>query len=233
MLSIVDLIEAGTMTRELAGYSLAAIGCGASFMVGALPGGAGKTTVMGALLNFVPPDVALVPADSLETVEAGLDARQARRCYVCHEIGSGHYYAYLWGRALRRYFGLPAAGHVIATNLHADTYEQARAQVCDENGVPPDHFRRVNLLYFLQVENRRWTGRRRIVELWESDGEREHRPVCQQGKWLSAHGASGVVHESRLEKARGTMDRLIHSGARTVEEVRCLLVRDRAWADGK
>lgn len=46
MLSIVDLIEAGTMTRELAAYSLAAIGAGASFMVGALPGGAGKTTVI-------------------------------------------------------------------------------------------------------------------------------------------------------------------------------------------
>ncbi|MEK7765428.1 MAG: hypothetical protein AAB368_04240, partial [bacterium] len=55
MLSIVDLIEAGTVTRELAAYLLAAIGGGASFMTAALPGGAGKTTVMGALLNFVPP----------------------------------------------------------------------------------------------------------------------------------------------------------------------------------
>ena len=45
MLSVVDLIEAGTMTRDMAAYSLAAIGSGASFMVGAPPGGAGKTTV--------------------------------------------------------------------------------------------------------------------------------------------------------------------------------------------
>ena len=63
MLSIVDLIEAGTFSRDLAAYSLAAIGDGASFMVGALPGGAGKTTAMGALLNFVPRDVSLVAAD--------------------------------------------------------------------------------------------------------------------------------------------------------------------------
>jgi hypothetical protein len=41
MLSIVDLIEAGTITPELAAYSLAAIGSGASFLVGAMPGGAG------------------------------------------------------------------------------------------------------------------------------------------------------------------------------------------------
>ncbi len=45
MLSIAGLIEAGTVTRDLAAYSLAAIGTGASFMVGALPGGAGMTTV--------------------------------------------------------------------------------------------------------------------------------------------------------------------------------------------
>ena len=65
MLSIVDLIEADTVTRDLAAYSLAAIGSGASFMVGALPGGAGKTTVMGALLNFVPQVTPLTAAGNL------------------------------------------------------------------------------------------------------------------------------------------------------------------------
>jgi len=80
MLSIVDLIDAGTMTRDVAAYSLAAIGNGASFMVGALPGGAGKTTVMGALLNFVPREVRLVPADSISTVEQGLHEPDRMLC---------------------------------------------------------------------------------------------------------------------------------------------------------
>ena len=44
MLSVVDLIEAETLSAELAAYCLAAVGQGASFMVGALPGGAGKTS---------------------------------------------------------------------------------------------------------------------------------------------------------------------------------------------
>src|SRR5512137_1124903 len=125
MLSVVDLIDAGTLTRDVTAYALAAIGRGASFMVGALPGGAGKTTIMGALLNLVPADVRLVPADSLETIASGLRERSARRCYVCHEIGAGPYYAYLWDEALRRYFELPDAGHMLATNLHADTYAEA------------------------------------------------------------------------------------------------------------
>jgi hypothetical protein len=177
MLSIVDLIEAGTMSRELAAYSLAAIGNGASFMVGALPGGAGKTTVMGALLNFVPRDVSLTAADSESTIACGLAERSRRRCYVCHEIGAGHYYAYLWGKALRVYFTLPAAGHMMATNLHADTFEQARRQVCEENGVDALAFRRMNLIYFLALRRSASGVSRQIAAVWESDGKSEHRQV--------------------------------------------------------
>jgi len=90
---------------------------------------------MGALLNFVPPEVILLPADGRLTTQAGLAFQGPRACYVCHEIGSGDYYAYLWGKALREYFELPRAGHMLATNLHADDLEQAREQVCGDNAV--------------------------------------------------------------------------------------------------
>ncbi len=92
MLSIVDLMASGTLTRELATYALAAIGSGASFMVGARPGGAGKTTVMGALLNLVPQHVTLVATENEAVVEQGIRERLPRHCYVCHEIGNGVYY---------------------------------------------------------------------------------------------------------------------------------------------
>ena len=65
-------------------------------------GGAGKTTVMGALLNFVPAEVQLVPADGSSAIERGSREREPRRCFVCHEIGSGSYYAYLWGADLHK-----------------------------------------------------------------------------------------------------------------------------------
>ena len=119
MLSVVDLIEAGTMTVELAAYCLAAIGGGASFMVGAMPGGAGKTTVMGALLNFVPAGMDLVPADGQEVIRQGRRKPSPPQCFICHEIGSGPYYAYLWGQDLRDYFSLAEAGRMLATNNNA------------------------------------------------------------------------------------------------------------------
>jgi len=224
MLSVVDLVEAGTLSADLAATCLAAIGRGASLMVGALPGGAGKTTVMGALLNFVPSDVELIAADGPAAVRDGLQSPSPRRCFLCHEIGAGRYYAYLWGRALREYFGLAGAGHMLATNLHADTYDQARAQVCGQNEVPEDAFRRMNLMLFLSV---RRDGRRRIERVWESDGERPHRLIHEAG-------AKGLIEPSRLvgeqdlATARRTIDKLLADGRRTIEDVRAMIVQSRS-----
>jgi hypothetical protein len=227
MLSIVDLIDAGTLGRDLAAYALAAIGRGASFLVGARPGGAGKTTVMGALLNFVPRDVVLAPADGLASIERMGRSPSPRRCAICHEIGDGNYYAYLWDAELRAYFRLAAGGHTLATNLHADTFEEARDQIVVENGVPEEDFRRMNLLFFLSVG--RWGGHgfsRRIVTVWEGDGRGPHRRIFDAESPGSAI-ASALAPPEALAAARGEIDRLIESGARTIEEVRAFLFRDR------
>ena len=50
MLSVVDLLEAGTLSPAQAAWLLRRILRGSSWLVGAGPGGAGKTTVMSALL---------------------------------------------------------------------------------------------------------------------------------------------------------------------------------------
>ncbi len=218
MLSVVDLIEAGTMTADLAAYCLAAIGQGASFMVGAMPGGAGKTTVMGALLNFMPADVELVPADGQATIDQGLRSPSPRRCFICHEIGPGPYYAYLWDQELRDYFRLTEVGHMLATNLHADTYEQARNQICRENGVRETALRRMNLMLFLSVRG----GRRRIETVWESDGQQVHRLIYKAGN-------GGFVEPNRLAAppklaaAGQIIERLVSSGRRAIEEVRAMI----------
>ena len=57
-----DLLEAGTVDLPLAGYLAAMMRRGSSLMVGARPGGAGKTAVMVALLNLLPDDVACDPS---------------------------------------------------------------------------------------------------------------------------------------------------------------------------
>ncbi len=221
MLSVVDLLDAGTLTPDLAAYALAAIGGGGGFLVGAKPGGAGKTTVMGALLNFVPADVALRPADGPAAIDSGIRAPEPRTCFICHEIGSGPWYAYLWGADLRAYFRLPDAGHMLATNLHADTYEQAREQICGDNRVPPEHLRRMHMMFFLAV-GRGLRTTRRIVTAWESDGREDHRQVYDGGDGVDL-SASSLVDADALSAARARIDELAASDARTIEDVRAAL----------
>ncbi|UCF14582.1 MAG: hypothetical protein JSW59_14300 [Phycisphaerales bacterium] len=191
MLSIFDLLAAKTLDLDLAAYLMARISKGASFMVGAAPGRAGKTTVMCALLNFVPVDVSLAAATP-EAVRRAADQAVVRRvCYVCHEIGSGPYYAYLWSDALRTYCELSERGHMLATNLHADDISQARSQVCGTNGVPTDHFNSFELLIFLRVGGG-YSGARRWIDLvYSSDGSSEHELVFTTAK---NSGASPTIH---------------------------------------
>ena len=73
-LSIVDLIQAGTLNVEMAAYAMRARHEGASLLTAARPGGAGKTTLMAALLSFLPPGVPIVTVDSSRVIREGLAA---------------------------------------------------------------------------------------------------------------------------------------------------------------
>lgn len=174
MLSVFDLLDAKTLDLDLAAYLMARISRGASFMVGAVPGGAGKTTVMCALLNFVPLDVPLIAATPQTVYKAASTPSSRRCCFICHEIGSGSYFAYLWADALLTYCALFDASHILATNLHADNLEQARDQVCGDNGVPIEHFNKFSLLIFLGIEGDYFKSHRWIEEVYSSDGSSEH-----------------------------------------------------------
>lgn len=226
MLSIVDLIDAGTVTPELAGYLLAAVRGGTSFMVGALPGGAGKTTVMGAMLNMVPDDVELVPADGDGVVRRAIEDRTQRRCYICHEIGAGHYYAYLWGPVLTDLLRLPSTGHMVATNLHADTIDQARDQLCGDNAVPANAFDRFGLMLFMNVSGGWSRPRRRIDAVYEPSPSGPPRLVYQldpNGRIVHAD-SSNLVSTDALAQAVDKIESLCASGTRTIEQVRQFLI---------
>ena len=217
MLSVVDLVEAGTLDRDLAAYLIAAIGKGASFMTGANPGGAGKTTIMCALLGLLPPDTILRTADSVETIADGTAHPSPRSCYICHEIRNSHIYSYLWDGALRAYFSMARAGHLMATTLHADTMDEARSQVCGENGVPPGDFLLMNLALFIRHDSQG----HKVVTAWESDGRSHHAPIFFEGKL--DRKSLRLADRAATSAAANTLGKLLVSGARTIAEVRAFL----------
>jgi hypothetical protein len=223
MLSVFDLLRAGTLDLELAGYLMARLTQESSFMVGARPGGAGKTTVMCALLNFVPADMTLAAA-TREAIHESLSARATGKlCLVCHEIGPGSYFAYLWGEALRRYCQLANDDQILlATNLHADDIEEAKEQVCAENGVPEKQFNAFEILVFLRMEGRTWNAQRRIAKVYDTIGANEHRLVYDAAREPTFEPAGILDHATvnRAAACRRFLQEHLTRGRRTIEQTR-------------
>ncbi len=165
MLSLTDLLEAGTVGLDMAAEMARVAAAGGSFLTAAGPGGVGKTTLMGALLAFLPPGTRIRPVDSERTLRRLADREpDGPECLVVHEIGAGPYYAYLWGPAVGRYFDVATGpGRSLASNLHAETYDEAVAQLTGPPlGVAPETVGRIDLLAFMARSH----GKRRVTEVW-------------------------------------------------------------------
>jgi len=171
MLSLVDLLGAGTMDLEMAAQMAALVACGGSFLTAAGPGGVGKTTLMGAMLAFLPPGAAIVPIESARTLDRlPPPSPKTPQCLVVHEIGSGPYYAYLWGPAVGRYFeSARPAGRCLASNLHAETYDEAIHQLAGLD-VTEEALAEIDLMAFMAMDGRR----RRVTAVWHADSAGGH-----------------------------------------------------------
>ena len=229
MLSIIDLLEAGSLPENLAAYLFSAVNrARASFMVGANPGDAGKTTVMGALLNLVSPRYELRPADSLRTIQTALSrgADIEPKCWVCHEIGSGPHYAYLWGEEARAFFALSEHGHMLATNLHADTYVEAYKQLCHDNKIQENHFYRMQLQLYLVMERHPKGGiMRRINTVYESDGQSEHQCIYDLENSYTPHplDISKLISEDDFRECGSIIRELRGKGINHIEQIEKIL----------
>jgi hypothetical protein len=137
MLSVVDLLEAGTLTVYQAAWLMSRVLRGSSWLVGARPGGAGKTTVMSALLAVAPRGARVWLANR----GSGWQEGKPGDYIVSYELSPGFYDAYIWGQDAARMTDLGIGGCRIISNLHADTLEQARAQIVTECGATEEGFR--------------------------------------------------------------------------------------------
>ncbi|MFH1575008.1 MAG: hypothetical protein ABIG68_13570, partial [Acidobacteriota bacterium] len=186
---------------------------GASFIVGANPGGVGKSTIMRALLGLVPGGLPFAIAMPGEI--ADLDGQP--HCLISHELSNHPPPAYLWDQDLRDFFALGEKGHVLVANMHADDLDQARDQIVAANEVPEAHFRGVGLFVFIRLEGDRDSGRRIIDAVHFSDGAAAHEVVYSPDSGLSARAPRDAAHEARC---REFLEDALAGPERTVEEVR-------------
>jgi hypothetical protein len=228
MLSIVDLIQAGTINVEMAAYAMRAMREGTSLLTAARPGGAGKTTLMAALLNFLPPGVPIGTVDSSCVIRAGLGHPATEpACYLAHEIGSGDWYGYIWGRDVADFFSLINGQRRIASCLHADTLEELTGILCSSPlRVTPEAIGRVGLILFMYVAPAPRGYRRRVASFWEADGQGGHRMVFQWNPQIDRFEQTAELREpAGLERNRTFLKGLVEAGESEMEAVRRQAVR--------
>jgi hypothetical protein len=135
-LSVIDLIEKDLLTMNQAAWLVSRVEEGSSWLVGAMPSHAGKTTLMSALLVFLPAQ------EQATLVRPGLpwESFGPNCCVVAEEISDHGRERYLWNDDVRGFTSIPVHGGRIASTIHATTLEQVREQIsrqcaAGENGV--------------------------------------------------------------------------------------------------
>lgn len=172
-LSVTDLMDAGTIDPDTAALCWITVEQGESFLAGAVPGGAGKTTLMGSLLAFLPTGEEIVTTATPEITERAVSGKyRPPICLLAHEIGSGPWHAYIWGDDARRFFqAAHEDGYRCVSCLHADNPPQVRdtLESCD---VPDEDLRQIGMQIFMWLGGSRMSPTRRVNSMHlRLDGE--------------------------------------------------------------
>ena len=135
-LSITEILRAGTMPPRLAAALWLAIERGLSIVLAADPPGAGKTTILTALLAFARPDASVYFTRGWgETFRLPPPNGDAPTYMLVNEI-SDHLPVYSWGPYVQRAFELMAEGYSLASTMHASTVGGVIEQLVEECDVP-------------------------------------------------------------------------------------------------
>ena len=123
-----------------------------SLIVVSEPHEAGKTTLLTALLDFLPDGTQPVYLRGWYERFAFLEHYPPTQAYVlCNEI-SAHLPTYLWGHGVRRMFDAVAAGYPLATTMHATSAANAIEQLTTYPlEVPAEHLSGLDLIVTIGV----------------------------------------------------------------------------------
>lgn len=196
-LSIVALLEAKTLSPELAALLWTLLQRGASLIVAAGPQRAGKTTLLTALLSLLPASTTAYYTQGFGESFAALPSRPSDGppiFILINEI-SDHLSTYLWGLPVQRAFALLGQGYSLAGTMHAHQAEECLWQLHYGCGVPVDDLARCDLVLTMTAE----PGRRRVAQLLSlAPGE----PIIPLAAWERGDDTYVVLDDVQaLERA--------------------------------
>jgi len=192
-LSITEIMRSGTMTPRIAAILGLAVERGASMVLAANPPGAGKTTILTALLAFARPDASVYFTRGWgETFRLPPREGDAPTVILINEI-SDHLPVYSWGPYVQRTFELMAGGYSMMSTMHADTVDGVIEQLVEENDVPQrlvGHLSFVVPLYVGTVDGRRL---RRVNEITVLEPLGPGYDRCTIARWDAGSDTFGAL----------------------------------------
>ncbi|MFW6071191.1 MAG: hypothetical protein ACOC86_02260 [Candidatus Bipolaricaulota bacterium] len=227
-LTVTDLLEAKTLSQRMLKFLVRRIWLGDSLLAAAGPSGTGKTTLMGALLNLIPPGLEIRTAERGNTLPK---PRQGYRpLYLAHELNDAPYYGYIWGREAR-HFLQAARSERIAATLHAESLKGIRDKLLKQPvGLEKPEFNSLDLIVTMKMNRSGRQTVRKIHRVHES-AEDGHREVF---RWDPDKDEYRVTAEEVFEKTdsrsfdgldlEGFIESLSDEKPRRLEEVRELLL---------
>ena len=165
---ITAIVAAGNMDARAAALCGMAIEAHGSLLIAAEQPHSGKTTTLTALLDHLPAPTRRVFIRGWAETFDFLDQTEPRDTILLANELSSHLPVYLWGPKAVRVFETLARGYALGSTLHADSAEEAVAQLTGELGVAPADLARVQLLVVMRIYGTTRGGHaRRVVSIHE------------------------------------------------------------------
>ncbi|OGO17245.1 MAG: hypothetical protein A2Z15_05785 [Chloroflexi bacterium RBG_16_50_11] len=153
-LSILDVVNFGTVDFKLAGLLWLLMEQRASVLVAAGPSFVGKTTLLHTLLDFLPPDIHQVALRGYDEDFKSLGSSQPDKTYLVTEEISNHSYEYLWGYQVIKAFELLSKGYALGGTVHGRNVKEV-AYVLNALGVPLPLIGKLDAVITLRVTSGR------------------------------------------------------------------------------
>ena len=153
-LSVLDVVSSGTLDYKLAGLLWLLIERRASVLVAAGPSFVGKSTLLHALLDFLPPGIERIDLRGYMEDFRFTAAGGADRTYLVTEEISNHSYDYLWGHQVVKALALIPKGYALGGTIHARNIREV-AYVLNAIGVPLSLIAGLGLVITLQAKRGR------------------------------------------------------------------------------
>lgn len=150
-MSVTEILGAGNFDERTAALCWLVLESHGSMLIAAEQPHSGKTTTLTAFLDLLPSDVRRVFIRGwAETFDYLKHTDPDRTLLLANELSS-HLPVYLWGPKAVEVFRTLRRGYALASTLHADSAEEAVAQLRDELGVEPADLARIDLLLVMRI----------------------------------------------------------------------------------